>query len=80
MELDLETELSKKPAQEPNDTCALTVEQQQALNRHKVRETSASICVVVNKIRGDAFSWQAVYMVRGHGPYWGRRVDQLGHI
>ena len=32
----LEKELSKRPAQEPNDTTALTREQQEKLNQHKV--------------------------------------------
>lgn len=41
LELELETELSKNPAQEPNDTCALTIEQQQALNQHKVLHKGA---------------------------------------
>lgn len=34
--LGLQTRLSKKPALEKNDTVALTAEQQQALNQHKV--------------------------------------------
>ena len=37
MELKLETDLSKKPSLEPNDTTALTREQQEKLNEHKVR-------------------------------------------
>ena len=32
----LEKELSKRPAQESNDTTALTREQQEKLNQHKV--------------------------------------------
>ena len=32
----LEKELSKNPAQEPNDATALTREQQEKLNQHKV--------------------------------------------
>lgn len=35
--LKLETMLSKKPALEPNDITALTEEQQQALNQHKIK-------------------------------------------
>lgn len=37
MELELETNLSRKPAQELNDTTALTVEQQRALDGHKIK-------------------------------------------
>ena len=39
MELEVETELSKRPALEPNDSTALTKEQQDKLNQHKVRES-----------------------------------------
>ena len=35
----LEKELSKRPAVEPNDTTALTREQQEKLNQHKVQRT-----------------------------------------
>lgn len=36
MELAVESKLSKKPALDQNDTTAITVEQQQALDQHKV--------------------------------------------
>ncbi|XP_064391262.1 RIIa domain-containing protein 1-like [Halichondria panicea] len=36
LELQLETKLSQKPNLEPNDTTALTKEQQDKLNQHKV--------------------------------------------
>ena len=39
MELLLETKLSQKPNLEPNDTTALTKEQQDRLNQHKVTDT-----------------------------------------
>ena len=37
MELALETELSRKPVLQASDATALTREQQEALNLHKVR-------------------------------------------
>lgn len=36
MELAVESKLSKKPALDLNDTTAITVEQQQTLDQHKV--------------------------------------------
>jgi hypothetical protein len=44
MELALETRLSKKPALEGNDATALTVNQQQALDQHKVRRGMLYAC------------------------------------
>ena len=42
MELLLETKLSQKPNVEPNDTTALTKEQQDRLNQHKVLLVNSS--------------------------------------
>ncbi len=44
-ELELETNLSKKPALKPNDATALTEVQQQALNQHKVASKLSRIVV-----------------------------------
>ena len=40
MELEVETLLSRRPAAEANDTTALSSEQQQQLDRHKVRASA----------------------------------------
>ena len=60
-ELGLETKLSKKPTLERNDTTALTGEQQQALNRHKVGSPhSIGICMLASH-QGATISANAVH-------------------
>ena len=43
LELQLETKLSQKPNLEPNDTTALTKEQQDKLNQHKVYKSGWNV-------------------------------------
>ncbi len=43
LELQLETKLSQKPNLEPNDTTALTKEQQDKLNQHKVYKSGCNV-------------------------------------
>ena len=43
MELRVETSLSSRPQLEPNDTTALTPEQQSSLNEHKVNNKSNAL-------------------------------------
>ena len=49
MELEVVTELSKRPAVEPNDPTALTREQQDKLNQHKVKNEATQIPKLVYK-------------------------------
>lgn len=53
VELEVETQLSQRPTVEANDSTALTKEQQEELDRHKVRVLTVLVRIIIVVVRTE---------------------------